>query len=170
LIPNRKSKVMKNFSVEIKWGILFSLLSMVWVIGEFVVGLHDIHIAKQPIYTNLFAFVAISIYALALRDKKVNYFKGEMSWQQGFLCGLVLSAVVALLSPIVQYVSYTFISPRFFANIIDYSVKNKVQTLAEAEAYFNMRTYIIQGISGSLSMGVISSSIIAYLLKTKTKK
>ena len=76
---------MKKFAIEIKWGILFSVATLVWMIIENSVGLHDVYIGKQARYTNLFGIVAVVIYVLALREKKYLFYKGVMSWQQGFL-------------------------------------------------------------------------------------
>jgi ribulose kinase len=90
-----------------------------------------------------------------------------MTWKQGFLSGVVVAITVSVLSPVVQYVSYTYISPEFFANIIKYAVDHKVQTQTQAESYFNLRSYITQGIFSSLSMGVIAAAIVAQFLKTK---
>jgi hypothetical protein len=102
---------MKKFAIEIKWGILFSVATLVWMIIENSVGLHDVYIGKQARYTNLFGIVAVVIYILALREKKHLAYKGVMNWQQGFLSGVVLSVVVSVLSPLVQYISFTFITP-----------------------------------------------------------
>ena len=90
-----------------------------------------------------------------------------MTWKQGFLSGVVLSIVISILSPLVQYISYTFISPNFFTNIIKYAIDHKVQTQVQAEAYFSIKSYILQGLFGSLSMGVITAAIVAYFLKNK---
>ena len=158
---------MKKFAIEIRWGVMFSLATMVWMIVENSVGLHDVYIAKQPIYTNLFAIIAIAIYALALRDKRDNFFKGKMTWKQGFISGVVLSIVISILSPLVQYITYTFISPNFFTNIIKYAVDHKVQTQEQAEAYFSIKSYILQGMFGGLSMGVITAAIVAYFIKNE---
>ena len=137
------------------------------MIIEHTVGLHDQYIARQPLYTNLFAVVAIALYTFSIREKKQIYFNGDMNWQQGFLSGVVLSIVICVLSPIVQYVSYAWISPDFFDNIIKYSVQKKVFTEAKAESYFTLSSYIKQGIYNSLSMGVIISATVAQFLKTK---
>lgn len=158
---------MKKFAIEIRWGIQFSILSVVWMIIEKSTGLHDQYISKQSLYTNLFGFIAIGIYTLALRDKKKNFYKGKMDWKQGFVSGIALSFVIALLSPIVQYVTFTYISPNFFTNIIDYAVSHKIQTQAQAEMFFSMKSYILQGIFNALSMGVITAALVALLVKTK---
>ncbi|WP_309641669.1 DUF4199 domain-containing protein [Flavobacterium sp.] len=158
---------MKKFSIEIRWAIQFSIFTLVWMIIEKSVGLHDQYIAKQAIYTNLFAIIAITIYVLALLDKKKNYYQGKMDWKQGFLCGLVLSFVIAVLSPMVQYITFTYITPNFFAKITEYAVSHKIQTQAQAETFFSMKSYILQGIFGALSMGVITAALVALVVKTK---
>ena len=158
---------MKKFSIEIRWAIQFSIFTLVWMIIEKSVGLHDQYIAKQSIYTNLFAIIAITIYMLALLDKKKNYYAGKMDWKQGFLCGLVLSFVIAVLSPMVQYITFTYITPNFFAKITEYAVSHKIQTQAQAETFFSMKSYILQGIFGALSMGVITAALVALVVKTK---
>ena len=126
---------MKKFSIEIKWGIQFSLLSIVWMILEEVVGLHDQYIGKQAIYTNLFGIVAIIVYYLALRDKKKHFFRNKIDWRQGFLSGVALSFVICLLSPLVQYVTFTYVSPDFFVNIIHYAVSHKIETQIQVKLF-----------------------------------
>jgi hypothetical protein len=67
----------------------------------------------------------------------------------------------------VQYVSFTYISPNFFPNIIRYAVAHKIQTPAQAEIFFSMNSYILQGIFNALSMGVLTAALVALLVKTK---
>jgi len=161
---------MKKFAIEIKWGILFSIVSIVWMILEKTVGLHDIHVDKQLRYSYLFAFVAIGIYVLALLDKKKQFYKGNMTWKQGFITGIIISFVVSILSPLVNYITFTYITPSFFENIIQYNVSHKIQTQTQAEAYFCINSYILQGISGGLSMGVLTAALVAFFVKTKKNR
>lgn len=158
---------MNKFKIEVKWGILFSIATLVWMIVENVVGLHDINISKHATYTNLFAIIALIIYTLALREKKYLFYKGIISWQQGFTSGILLSIVVTVLSPLVQYITFTLITPNFFTNSIQFSVESKQLTQNQAETYFSLKNYILQGIFGGLSMGIVTSSILALVLKTK---
>lgn len=160
---------MKKFAIEIKWAINFSIATLLWMILEHSLGWHDENIAKQVLYTNFFAFVAIAVYFLALKDKKDNFFMGNMPFRQGFISGVILSIFIALLSPIVNFITFKYIAPNFFENMINYAVANKVQTQVQANAYFNLGNYIQQGIFGSLSMGVVTSAIISFFLKSKPK-
>ncbi len=158
---------MKKFAIEIRWGIQFSIVSLVWMIFEKTMGWHDALINKQAIYTNLFAFVAIGLYFIALSDKKKNFYNGRMDWKQGFISGMILSTVIAVLSPMVQSVTYTYITPHFFENIIQYRVAHKFQTQSQAEMYFNLKSYTIQAIFGAFSFGVLTSAVVAFVVRTK---
>ena len=158
---------MKKFAIEIRWGIQFSIVTLVWMIFEKTMGWHDELISDQTKYTNLFAFVAIGLYFIALVDKKKNFYKGSMDWKQGFISGMLLSTVIAILSPMVQSITYTYITPHYFEKIIEYRVAHKFQTQSQAEMYFNLKSFTIQAIFGAFSFGVLTSSIVAFALKTK---
>lgn len=158
---------MKNFKIEFKWAIIFTMTSLLWMLLEKTIGLHDIYIAKHAIYTNLYAIPAIVIYIFALKDKKINFYNNNISWSQGFVSGLYISIIIMILSPLVQYVTFTFITPNFFKNAIEYSVSNKLMKQEMAIIYFNLKNYITQGSIGSLSMGVVTAAIVALFIKSK---
>ncbi|WP_026935475.1 DUF4199 domain-containing protein [Christiangramia echinicola] len=158
---------MKKYSIEIKWGIIFSLVSLVWMFLEKGLGWHDENIAQHAIYTNFFAIIAIALYVLALLDKRKNYFNGTMTWTQGFISGIVISIVVAILSPLAQYVTHEFITPDYFDNVIAYSVESGAMTQEAAEEYFNLTSYVIQSFFFALVVGVVTSAIVAYFVKKK---
>lgn len=60
---------MKNIKIEFKWAIIFTVIMIVWMFIEKLVGLHSTHISKHEKLSSLFAIIAISIYVLALLDK-----------------------------------------------------------------------------------------------------
>lgn len=158
---------MRNFQIEFRWSLIFSMALLIWMFLEKMVGLHDEHIGKHAIYTNLFAIIEIIIYVLALRDKKQNYFNGSMNWKQGFISGIVISVFVAILSPLTQYIISTYITPDYFQNIIDYAVENGKMTRENAEGYFNLNSYMLQRAFGALAMGVVTSAAVAFFVKNK---
>ena len=160
---------MKNIKIEIKWGIIFTVITLLWSVLEKSSGLHDEHIDKHPFYTNFFAIIAVITFVIALQDKKKNHYGGVMNWQQGFISGLIISAVVALLSPLAMYITFEYISPNYFTNVINYTVDRKIHSREAAESFFNLNSYMMQGIVGSLSMGVVTSAIVALLVKSRKK-
>lgn len=158
---------MKKFAIEIKWGILFVVVQLLWMCGERVAGLHDENIEKHALFTNFFALVAIVVYVVALLDKRKNDFEGKMTWKQGFFAGLIITAVVTILTPFSQYFTSAVISPNHFENMISYTVESGKMTQEAAEAYFNMKSYMIQSIIFAPVVGIVTSALVALFVKKK---
>ncbi|MDD2983915.1 MAG: DUF4199 domain-containing protein [Crocinitomicaceae bacterium] len=159
---------MAKIRLEIKWAMIFVATSLLWMVLEKLVGLHSTHIDKQMYLTNLFAIPAITVYVLALIDKKTKAYNGHMSYKQGFVSGMIITLLVAAISPLTQWIISTIITPEYFPNVIAYSVKiGYHNSLAEAEAYFNLQNYMIQSVVGALIIGFITTAIVAMFIKTK---
>ena len=156
---------MQKFSIEIKWALILTALSILWSLGEKQFGLHDEKISKHMLYNILFTLVAFPVYVLALRDKKANFFNNEMTWAQGFVSGAIVSVIVAIFSPAVSLITYTIISPEYFSKAVESAVA-KGAPLANAEMYFNIESYMLQNAFTALSMGLVMSSIISLFTKT----
>jgi hypothetical protein len=159
---------MKSFEIEIKWAFIFTAMGLFWMVLERIFGLHDIHIAKHAIYTNFIAIPAVAIYVYALLDKKKNYYKGKMSYRQGLVSGIFLSVGITVLTPVSQLITATLITPNYFNNVIAYVVEQKQMTQEQAMDYFNLKSYIIQSVFFAPVMGVITSLIVAFTLKSKS--
>jgi len=160
--------MMKYFTrLELKWAFIFFIASLLWMYFEKLMGWHDEKIAQHATMTFLFAIIAIGIFVLALREKRRKHYNNNMTWLQGFICGLMITFVVTILSPLAQYITAEVISPGYFSNIIDYAVNVEKKDRAEMESHFNLKSYIIQGMLGSFIMGLVTSAIVALFLKSK---
>jgi hypothetical protein len=151
---------------EIKWGLIITVVALLWMVLERVVGLHDKYTHLHPILTNLFAIPVIVMMVMAIKEKK-RLDGGHFSFKQAFLCGLGVSIVVAVLSPLAQWITSSVITPNYFTNAINYAVDKGYQTREQAEAFFNLKSYMLQGSLGALVMGTITSLIIAAFVRTK---
>lgn len=160
---------MKNVKIEIKWAVIFVLMMLVWIAFEKSMGWHDEKLADHASMTKLVAIPAVAIYVFALIDKKKNYYNGVMGYYQGFMAGLVITLIVAALSPITQYITSTFITPDYFHNIIEYTVETGEMTREDAESYFNLQSYILLSATGALIMGIATSAVVAVLVKSRSK-
>ncbi|MBC7440123.1 MAG: DUF4199 domain-containing protein [Flavobacterium sp.] len=158
---------MKNFSIEIKWALRFTLLTLAWAIGEKSIGLHDKYIENYAMCSLLFIFPTFLFYYLALAEKKKYFFHNQMVWKQGFVSAIVISFIIALLNPIAQFVVYKSITPHFFENIIAYKIKNTAMSLKTAQDIFNLKSYILQTTFSGLSYGIITGAIISLFVRTK---
>ncbi|RYD73504.1 MAG: DUF4199 domain-containing protein [Sphingobacteriales bacterium] len=117
----------------------------------------------------LFTFIVIFVYYVAIKEKKNEFFKGMMTWKQGCVSGIVLTIIIAILTPFCQVIFHKAIAPEFFPNMIEYSI-SKGNSAEMAKSYFNLSSYILQNIFGVLSLGVVISAIVALFLQTKVKK
>jgi hypothetical protein len=159
---------MGNVKIEIKWAIIFSVMTLLWMLLEKLAGLHSTYIDYHLYLTNLFAIPAIWIMVLALKDKKKSFYAGQMSYKQGLICGIILSVFIALISPLTQWITSYVITPEYFPNVIKRSVEiGYYKTIEEAEANFNYTNYAMQGAIGSLIMGIATTAIAMIFLRTK---
>lgn len=156
--------------IEIKWGVLFAVMNLLWMMLEKSMGLHDEFIEKHANYTNLVAIPAIILYVIALLDKRKNDYNGVMTFKQGFISGLIITLVVTLLSPLTQYITSMYITPEYFNNVINYTVENGMLTKEAAEKQFNLNSYIIQGLLFAPVMGIATSLIVALFTQKKPGK
>lgn len=161
---------MKNIKIELKWAAIFTVVGLLWMVLEKITGLHGKYIDYHMYLTNLFAVPAIWMMVLALREKKYNFYNGQITYGQGLISGIILSIFIAILAPFSQYITSYIISPEYFPNVIKRSVEiGYYTTTAEAEANFNFTNYAIQGTIGALLMGVVTSSIVMIFLRSKSK-
>lgn len=157
---------MKNFTTEIKWGILFIISGLFWVWLEKMFGLHDVYVSQHPLYTNLFGIIAVTLFYLALREKRNKFYNGSITWKEGFTSGIVLTVIITILSPLSQYITYKYISPEYFNNITEHVVQSGSMNQEDAQAYFSLRSYLIQATFGALVMGVVTSAVVAWFVKS----
>lgn len=158
---------MKNWKIEMKWGLAFSLFMLLWMVLEKAFGFHDEHIAYHPIVTNFVAIPAVIIYAMAFKDIRMNKFGGKILYKQALFCGIGMTLFITLLSPLVQLITSYVITPDFFKNAIAYAVENKYQTREQAEAFFNIENYVKMSLVGTPTMGIVTAAIVAYFSSKK---
>ena len=89
----------------------------------------------------------------------------KITWKQAFYSGVILSIFIAALSPLGQYITHNYITPKYFINVIDYSVTSKLMTIEAANEYFNITNYIMQVAIGTLLGGVATAAIVAIFMK-----
>lgn len=158
---------MGNIKIEIKWAIIFVLTTLTWMVIEKVSGFYTDHIDKHETVSMFFMIPAIAVYVFALIDKRNNFYQGSMNYKQGFVSGIIISVIVTLFSPLTQYMTTTWIGPEYFPNVIAYTVEEGKMTQAEAEAYFNLKNYIIEGLIGAPVMGLMTTAVIAIFTRKK---
>jgi hypothetical protein len=160
---------MKSLKIEIKWAFIFIGSLLLWMLLERLAGLHDKHLDKHQYVTMLYSIVAISLYVFALLDKRKNFYNGVMTYKQGFITGLIITAIVTIFSPLTQWIISSVITPDYFKNVIQFSVETGYhKNIADAEAQFNLKSYIVQSTVGALIMGIVTAAIVAIFTRKKS--
>jgi cytochrome b561 len=160
--------MLERFKIEFKWASIFTAISIIWVYVEKYLGLHSEHIEFHSIVGLIIIIpFALSIY-LCLKEKKREYYKGNMTWQKAFLSGALLSLLIAGLSIGTTYVMTQYVSPDFFEVAIEKSVAQGTDREL-MEQFFNLNAYISQGIMFYLAFGVMISALFALVIRSKAK-
>jgi hypothetical protein len=158
---------MKKRLIEIKWGLIFVIMMLIWMYFEKMMGWHDEKIADHATYTNFVAIPAILVYVFALLEKRKKHYNNVMSWKQGFVSGMIITAVVVILTPFSQMVTHDLISPEYFENVSAYAVNQGQMTQQEANAYFNLKSYMWQSAVFALVIGAVTSALVAVFVRRK---
>jgi hypothetical protein len=161
----RAQNLYATMATALRFGVIFALMQFVWLIGEYLVGLHTTYINLHSLYTNLILVpsVAIMIWGLFARKAELG---GDLTYVQALGQGLGVGATVGILSVGIQYLFFTYINPNFFADFIRYAVDNQLATLDAAEAYFNFINYAIQAAVFAPVAGLATNAIAGLFLKT----
>jgi hypothetical protein len=154
-----------NFT-EIKFGIILSFTTLFWITLEFLVGLHTIYLEMHSYSSIIFLVVTAYILYFGVRKRKTEM-NEALRFSRAFLSSFNIVIVAVLLSPIVNYLFHTFINPDFFTSMINKSVSSMMMTEDKAMEYFNLKSYIQQGIVGGLISGSFLSLIIAFILRDR---
>jgi hypothetical protein len=157
---------MKKFEIELKWASAFTAISIAWVYFEKYLGYHDTNVSSQPIFSFWLMVPQALIYIVAIRQKRERYYGGEITWQKAFISGVVLSAIIAGLSPAAVYLMTEFISPEFMSNIVEVRAEQGLPREG-LEQIYNLNTMLRDAIFNNLATGVFFSAIIALFLKNK---
>lgn len=158
---------MEKFKIEFKWASIFTGLNLIWIYIEKYLGLHDEYIEYQTIASLIILLPLGLCIFMSLKQKRQEYYKGEMSWQKAFLSGSLLSLLVAGLSPGPIYVMTQYVSPDFF-EIAKTASLERGMSKEFSEQLFNLNTYISQAIMFYLAFGVMISAIVGLIVKQKS--
>ncbi len=161
-----------NFKLEIRFAVLMSLLMLLWLSLEFMVGLHNAYIPYHPYVTMLSLFIPIVCSRMVLLEK-TEQLNGKIDFKQGFKTGLTVVLFAAVLSIPVQLTFHYLINPDFFDDMRAYSIKRAmmlgldvVKAKADAVSFFNLTSYLLQSFFGTLIFGSLIAAVMAWRMRT----
>ncbi|EMR01957.1 DUF4199 domain-containing protein [Cesiribacter andamanensis] len=157
----------------LKWGVLTALFMFIWISLEYAVGMHSDYIAYHPVVTLLALLIPLLCLYWGLREEKRKDPR-TFTFSRALLLGLFISGVAALAGMLGQWVFHTFINPDFFNSQITFAESRALAqgmdvlvARREAEAYFSLRSYLVQALGGALIGGAVASAVLAFFMHNK---
>ncbi len=164
-----------NFKSEIRTGILLSVGLFLWLMLEFFLGFHTTRIDYHPFITWLSIVIPIAGIYWSMKVKRDRVYAGKITFIQALKSGLVVTAIMSLLGPIMVFVYVSVINPLFFSTMLAHSkvmieglnisIVDKEKMIEESTRNFSTSSYVIQSFIGSLIMGAVLSLLTATLMK-----
>ena len=159
---------MEKFKIEFKWASIFTGINLIWIYIEKYLGLHDEYIDYHSIVGLVMLLPLGYVIYRSLKQKKQDYYKGEMTWQKAFASGALLSLLIAGLSPGTIYVMSEFVSPDFFENAIAKSSEMGAST-EMTKQFFNLNSYISQAFMFYLAFGIMITAVVGLIIKKRSE-
>lgn len=156
------------FHHEILFALLFSAMNLLWMFGEKLVGLHDVHIADHATYTNYFAIPSILLYAIAMYKKQKDL-GGTMSFMQGMKSGVGITLIVTALTPAIQFIIHRIITPGYFENVKQFSIQQGMSPEI-ANSHFTLDSYILLSVFAAFMYGLFTTVITTIMIRFLGKK
>ncbi len=164
----RQRKKRKYYtSLEFRWAFIVSLFYLLWVILEFEFGLKDKDVHYIMWVTSLVEIPIFLLYLLGINEKKNGYFNGKMKYKHGFNTGFAITVFATILAPINQLIIHKIVFPTFFSEAITSTVNEGALTQENANAFFNLSTFMWLSIVFTFLFGLLFSFIAALILKNR---
>lgn len=155
---------------EIKYALIFVIISFLWNCLEFLTGLQSYYINLHPYFvTPFFIILTILIYYFAIQEKRKSL-DGKITFGKAFVTGLIISIFIFILNPLFLYIFTNFINQDFFNSFINHEVSSGKSTAKEAAEYFNLQNFLIRGSIYRLIMGITATLFISIFIKKDIKK
>jgi hypothetical protein len=165
--------IIKN---ELLAGIAISIASFIWICFEFFLGFHDSRIDYHVYATNLAYILPIVGMYWAIQKRHATFTRGEFQLKDGLMSGVIVSVTAAFLNLPLQYLFITYINPKFFGNMIAMEGKkallggnNSIVAITDAQQYYNTSSFLIQGFTSFLILGLFISIMLSYRLVKKDR-
>jgi Protein of unknown function (DUF4199) len=145
--------------VELRYAVLTSLATLLWLITEYVIGFQDKYISIYPFVTLCSLAVPLLCYRQAFREKR-DVLGNKFTLQQALLAGFLLALFTSIFSIPVEIFFLQLINPDFMADMIRYAAVQTKQTEEAVAVYINLQSMIME----TVLVTFITSGIIALAL------
>lgn len=159
---------MRNFSIEFKWAAIATLAALIWMFIVKSLGFHDLEKIRFEVgFELIFNFILILFYWLGIRQKKKDFYDGQITWQRAFFSGLVICIMITFFYPLIQYITFNQVSPNFMETLNEALRTQTNMSAEEALKNSSFDLFLRNGVTNNLSFGVVTIAIVSYFIQTK---
>ncbi len=108
-------------AIEIRYALIVVLFTFLWWIFEYLLGVHDIYIRYNLVFSILGLSVIGAGTMLSIWSRREDRFTG-LSFSEAFKSGMIVTLIVVIFTPLVQFFFHTVINPEYLPNLIERSV------------------------------------------------
>lgn len=159
--------------IEARYAAITSGFIILWLICEYIFGLHGPHIGLYPYFVAASLIVPASGILMPIWRKKMYSLVG-MTFNEAFFTGMRVTAVLTITLPLIYLIFFTTVSTELFDNIQAYAYANAhrfglspANAMSRFGSLFNLQTYLLAGFLGMMVYGSLISALGGYLLRTK---
>lgn len=163
------------FKIALKYGLLIVVFLFLWLTLEYMVGLRTDYVRFHPLATLLSLVIPLLFLYYGMREAQKSY-RGveEFTYGKAFQTGILITLVVAVLSPIGQWLFFSVLAPDFFDSMQPNVEAQKLSQDIDAEVArregeepMYLSAYLMQSALGYLIAGVVMSAILAIFVRDK---
>jgi hypothetical protein len=163
--------IIKN---ELLAGIAIALGTFIWICLEYFIGFHDRYIDYYLYVSNLIYILPVIGIYWAIKKRFYALPPGQFQMKDGLMSGVIVFVTAAFLNLFLQLMFVKHINPDFFGNMIAASAKKAIMTgdnsiiaIQEAQHHYNLSSYLIQGFTAFLILGLFISIMVSFRLIKK---
>jgi hypothetical protein len=162
---------------ELLAGFAIAVASFIWLCVEFLVGFQDTYIDYYMYVSNLAYIIPIIGLYWAIKKRYATFAPGAFQLKDGLMSGVIVSVTAAFINLPLQWIFIEKVNPAFFGNMIALEGKkalmgagNTIVAITDAQAYYNVSSFLIQGFTNFLILGLFISVMVSFRLVKKSYK
>lgn len=160
----------------IRWGIATGLIGFIWLVAEYIAGLHGRYVAYHPVVTIFSAIIPVICLPLGMRSFRNLENGGFATSMQLIRAGIFMSFISTVIAVAAQLIYHLLINPHYFDFMIKTSVEmasqkhlDTAKAYQNATIYYTLPSYLIQVITNTLGGGIIISAVAAFFLRRRKR-
>lgn len=145
-------------AIELRYSVLTSLATLLWLLCEFVLGFQDKYLDIYPVVTACSLIVPVLCYRRAFIEKAAALGR-KLTLNRAFITAFLLALFTAIFSIPIEIFFLKVVNPDYMADMIQYTAGQSKQLPEAIAVYINLQSLVAENVIftfvTSLAIGVI---------------